>query len=185
MFLLTLDLPFTRVAQPPTLHELHLTIPAWAQNPSRIQRLIVFNVMPQAISVLTALSTSAPIVVNGLLVIHNTAASETTVPTADISPTWSITVPIDGAPSVTLLIIFSSTVLLRRTQAQVSSSTMGILRDFDVVPVVQVFEGGIVTVRGQGLVLSVVHLLPLTIGSPFTFTVLLIFFADTFQYVVW
>ena len=37
-----------------------------------------------------------------------------------------------------------------------------------------------VTVRGQGLILSIVHLPPLTVGSPFTFTVLLIFFADTF-----
>ena len=42
-----------------------------------------------------------------------------------------------------------------------------------------------VTVRGCGLVLSIVHLPPLTVDSPFTFTVLLIFFADTFRYVVW
>ena len=59
------------------------------------------------------------------------------------------------------------------------------LRGFDVVPVVQVFEGGIVTVQGRGLIFSVVHLLPLTIDSPFTFTILIIFFADTFQYIVW
>ena len=128
----------------------------------------------------TALSTSAPAVANGLLVTHNTTVSETTAPTADVSPTWPVTVPIDDAPSVTLPIIFSLTVLLQRTQVQVSSSMMEILRDFDVVPVVQVFEGGIVMVWGQGLVLSIVHLLPLTVGSPFTFTVLLIFFADTF-----
>ena len=32
-FPLTHDLPFTRVTQPPILHNLHLTIPAWAQNP--------------------------------------------------------------------------------------------------------------------------------------------------------
>ena len=42
-----------------------------------------------------------------------------------------------------------------------------------------------VTVRGRGLILSIVHLPPLTIDSPFTFTVLIIFFADTFQYIVW
>ena len=66
-----------------------------------------------------------------------------------------------------------------------SSSTMGTLRGSDVVSVVQVFEGGIVTVRGHGLFLSVVHLPPLTINSPFTFTVLIIFFADTFRYIVW
>ena len=59
------------------------------------------------------------------------------------------------------------------------------LRDLDVVPVVQVFGGGTVTVRGRGLIFSVVHLPPLTIDSPFTFTVLIVFFTDTFQYVVW
>ena len=42
-----------------------------------------------------------------------------------------------------------------------------------------------VMVRGHGLVLSIVHLLPLTVDSPFTFTVLIIFFTDTFRYVVW
>ena len=62
---------------------------------------------------------------------------------------------------------------------------MGILRGFDVVPVVQVFDGGIVTVRGRSLIFSVVHLPPLTIDSPFTFTVLVIFCADTFCYIVW
>ena len=59
------------------------------------------------------------------------------------------------------------------------------LRGFDVVPVIQVFEGGIVMVRGRGLIFSIVHLPPLTTDSPFTFTVLIIFFADTFRYVVW
>ena len=51
---------------------------------------------------------------------------------------------------------------------------------FDIVPVVQVFDGGIVTVQGHGLVLSIVHLLPLTADSPFTFTVLIIFLTNTF-----
>ena len=66
-----------------------------------------------------------------------------------------------------------------------SSSTLGTLRGSDIVPVVQVLEGGIVTVRGRSLIFSVVHLLPITTDSPFTFTVLIIFFADTFHYVVW
>ena len=35
-------------------------------------------------------------------------------------------------------------------------------------------------VRGHGLVLSIVHLLLLTVDSPFTFTVLIIFLTDTF-----
>ena len=42
-----------------------------------------------------------------------------------------------------------------------------------------------VMVRGLGLVLSIVHLPPLTVDSPFTFTVLVIFLADTFRYIVW
>ena len=40
-------------------------------------------------------------------------------------------------------------------------------------------------VYGQGLFFSIIHLLLLTANSPFTFTVLVLFFADTFRYVVW
>ena len=174
-----------RVARPPILHELHLTIPAWAQNPSRLQRLIVFSAIPQAISVSTAPSMNVPAVVNKLPVIHNTTVSEIIAPSVSISPTWPVTVPIDIAPSVTPPITFSSTVLLQRTQAQVSSSITEILRGFYVVPVVQVFKGGIVMVQGCGLILSIIHLPPLTTDSSFTFTVLIIFFTDTFQYIVW
>ena len=42
-----------------------------------------------------------------------------------------------------------------------------------------------VMVQGHGLILSVIHLTPLTTDSLFTFTVLVIFFADTFRYIVW
>ena len=42
-----------------------------------------------------------------------------------------------------------------------------------------------VTVRGHGLIFSIVHLPPLTIDSPLTFTILVIFFTDTFRYIVW
>ena len=128
----------------------------------------------------TALSTSALAAANKLPAIPNTAASETIVPSADVSPTWPVIVPITVAPSVTPPITFSSTVLLRRTQAQASSSMMETLRGFDVVPVVQVLDRGIVTVQGHGLIFSIVHLPPLTNDSPFTFTVLIIFFTDTF-----
>ena len=41
-------------------------------------------------------------------------------------------------------------------------------------------SAGIVTVQDHGLILSIVHLPPLTVDSPFTFTVHLIFFTDTF-----
>ena len=102
--------------------------------------------MPQAISVSTVPSTNAPAVANGLQAIHNTTAPEIIVPSVTVSPIWPGIAPIDIAPSVTLPITFSSTVLLWRTQAQASSSMMEIPRDFDVVPVVQVFEGGIVMV---------------------------------------
>ena len=160
-------------------------IPTWAQNPSRLHQLVVFSAMPWAISMLTAPSMNVPAVVNGLLVTHNTAVSEIIAPTVDILPTWPTTVLIDIVPSVTPPITFSLTVLLQRTQVRVSSSTMEILRGFDVVPVVQVFKGGIVTVRGHGLIFSVVHLPSLAVDSPFTFTVLIVFFADTFRYIVW
>ena len=121
----------------------------------------------------------------GYLAIPNTAACETIAPSADVLPTWPVTVPIAVVPSATPPITFSLTVLLWRTQAWVSFSMTETPRDFDVVPVVQVFEGGIVTVRGRGLFLSIVHLPPLSAGSPFTFTVLVIFFADTFCHIVW
>ena len=132
----------------------------------------------------TAWNTNAPAVANELLVTRNIAALGIITPTADASLTWPATVPIDVAPSVTLPITFSLIVLLQRTQAQVSSSTREILKGFDVVPVVQGFAEGIVTVQGHGLVLSIEHLLPLTVDSPFTFTVLIIFLTDTFRYVV-
>ena len=183
--LLTLDPLSIRVAQPLIQHELHLAIPAWAQNPFWMQRLVVFNAMPQAISVSTAPSTNVLAVANVPPVTPNIAASEIIAPSADVSPTWPTTVPIAAAPSVTPLITFLSTVLLQRTRARASFSMTETPRDFDVVPVVQVFEGGIVTVRGHGLIFSVVHLLPLTVDSPFIFTVLVIFFTVTFHYIVW
>ena len=133
----------------------------------------------------TAPSMSAPVAANELPVIHNTTVSGIIAPSVTVSPTWPITVPIDVAPSVTLPITFSLTVLSWRTRAQESSSMREIPRGFDVVLVVQVFNGGIVMVRGHGLVLSIVHLPLLTVDSPFTFTVLIIFLTNTFRYVVW
>ena len=41
-------------------------------------------------------------------------------------------------------------------------------------------SGQPVTVRGHGLVFSILHLPPITDDSPFTFTILVIFFANTF-----
>ena len=119
--------------------------------------------MPRAISALIAPSMNAPAVVNGPLVIHNTTVSGITAPTVDALPIWPVTAPIAAAPSVTPLITFSSIVLLRRIRARASFSMTETLRGFDVVPVVQVLDGGIVMVRGHGLIFSVVHLPPLTV----------------------
>ena len=94
----------------------------------------------------TAPSMNAPAVANGLPATHNIVASEIIAPSVAISPTWPTTVPIDDVLSATLPITFSSTVLSRGTQAQESFSMRETLRGFDVVPVVQAFDGGIVTV---------------------------------------
>ena len=134
---------------------------------------------------LTVLSTNVPAVANELPVTHNTTASGITAPIVNISPTWPTTVQIDIVPSVMPPITFLSTVLLQKTPAWVLSSMRETQRGFDVVPVVQIFEGGIVMVQDHGLIFSVIHLPPLTTDSPFTFTVLIVFFTDTFQYVVW
>ena len=141
--------------------------------------------MPQAISILTALNMNVPAVINELPATHNTAVSETIAHTVDTLPIWPATVPIDVAPSVMPPITFLSTVLLQRTQARASSLMVETLTDFEVVPVVQVLDGGIVTVRGHGLIFSIVHLPPLTIDSPFMFTILVIFLTDTFRYIAW
>ena len=127
---LTLDLPFNRAARLPTLHELHLTIPAWAQNPSRLQRLAVFSATPQAISVSTVQNMNVPAVANELPATHNTAVSGIIAPIVDALPTWPTTAPIDVAPSAMLPITFSLTVLLWRTRVRESSSTRETLRGF-------------------------------------------------------
>ena len=102
--------------------------------------------MPQAISMLIALSMNAPAVVSRLPVIHNIAVSKIIAPFAAVSPTWPGTALINGVSSVTLPTTFLLTVLLQKTPAQVSSSTRETPRGFDVVLVVQVYKGGIVMV---------------------------------------
>ena len=133
----------------------------------------------------TVLNMNVPVVVNEPPVIHSTAVSGITAPPVDVLPIWPAIVLIADAPSVTPPITFLSTVLSGRTRAWASSSIMETPRGFNLVPVAQVLDGGIVTVWGHGLIFSVVHLLPLTNDSPFTFTILVIFFTDTFRYIVW
>ena len=185
MSLLIHVLHFIRDGLPLTPLELHLEIPDWARNPSRLQRLIVFNATPLGIFVSTAPNMNALAVTNAPLVIHNTAVSTTTAPSAVSLPIWPGIVQPDIALSVMPPTIFSLIVLLWRTLAQRLSSMRETLRDFDVVPVVQIFERGIVMVQGHGLIFSIVHLPLLSIDSSLTFTILVIFFADTFCYIVW
>ena len=122
---------------------------------------------------------------NELPAIHNTTAPVITAPSADALHTWLDTARTDAVLSVMPQTTFSSTVLLWKTQARGLSSTREIPKAFDVVPVVQIFRGGNVTVRGQSLIFSIVNLPLLTVDAPFTFTVLVIFLADTFCYIVW
>ena len=160
-------------------------IPVWAQNPLRLRQLVVFNATLQGIFVLIAQNTSVLAAANELLAIHNTAAPVIIAPSASALHTWLDTAQTDAVLSVTPQTTFSSTVLLRKTQVQELSSMREIPTAFDVVPVVQIFRGGNVTVQGRGLIFSIVHLPLLTVDSPFTFTVLVIFLADTFRYIVW
>ena len=46
-------------------------------------------------------------------------------------------------------------------------------------------KGVLLRYEVMDLFFSIVHLSPLTDDSPFTFTVLVIFFTNTFRYVVW
>ena len=83
---------------------------------------------------------------NELLAIHNTAAPVIIAPSADTSHTWLSTAQTDAVLSAMPWTTFSSTVLLWKTQARELSSMREIPRVFDVVPVVQIFGGGNVTV---------------------------------------
>ena len=42
-----------------------------------------------------------------------------------------------------------------------------------------------VTVRGLDIIFSIIHLSPMVPNSPFTFTVLAMFFSDTYRYTIW
>ena len=53
-------------------------------------------------------------------------------------------------------------------------------RDYDFAPVVQIFEGGNVMIQGLDLLFSIIHLLPLSSGSPLMFTVLIMFCSNVY-----
>ena len=87
MITLTLTLPFNRVVLLPIPLELHLKIPAWAQNLQHLQRLFGLTVTPQGIFVLTVRSTNVLTVANVPPVTPNIIALETTVLFAAASAT--------------------------------------------------------------------------------------------------
>ena len=97
------------------------------------------------------------------------------------SPGWfrvgSFQVPSSGS-TVLKMVLQLSCALLRRNWHTISNC-------FWFFPHPSETQKHCVTVWGCGLILSVIHLTPLTADSPFTFTVLVIFFADTFRYIVW
>ena len=66
-----------------------------------------------------------------------------------------------------------------------SSSTTETLREFEFALVVQAFEGGIVTVRGQDLLFSIICLPPMFSDLLFMFTASVMFFTTNFHYMVW
>ena len=184
MPLLTLVLPFIRAELHPTPLKLRLEIPVWAQNPRRPTRLIVVTVTLQGIFVLTAQSMNVPIAVNAPQVIPNIVAPKTTVLFATTSAIPPASAQIDFAPSATTWDMLLQIVPSRRTPVVVSSSMMETQKDCDLVPVVQVFEGGIVMVRGLDIIISIVSLPPLLFDSPFTFNVSTVFSRNTFYYTI-
>ena len=132
-----------------------------------------------------AQSTSVPTAINVPLVTPNIVALETTVLFVAASATSPVSVWTDSVPFATTWDMLSQTVPFLKTPAAVSSLTTEIQKDCNLVPVVQVFKGGIVTVQGPNLVFSIIHLSPLVSNSPFMFTISTMFLSDGYQYTVW
>ena len=123
------------------------------------------------IYMLTAWTMSAPIVITRPWDTPNISASKTSVLFADASAIHPTIVQTNTVPSVMTLDTLLLTVPSWRTPAAGLFSTMETPRGSEVVPVVQVFKGGIVMVQGQDLIFSIIHWSPLTSDSPLTFTV--------------
>ena len=182
---LTLTLHSIRAELPLTPPKLHLEIPTWAQNPRRLTRLIVLTVTSQGTFVLTVQNMNVPTAINAPQVTPNIIVPKTTVLFATASVTPRTSVQTTSVPFAMTWDTSLPTVPSQRTPVAGSSSTMETQKDYNLVPVVQVFEGGIVTVRGSDLIFSIVHLPPLSSGCPFTFTILVMFFPDTYRYTIW
>ena len=109
-------------------------------------RLAVFNVTSRGIFVSTVQSMSVPIANNMPLVMPNIVVLKATVLFAAALATSLMSVQTDFAPFATTQDMLLQTVHSLRTPATVSSLTMETHKDCNLVPAVQVFEGGIVTV---------------------------------------
>ena len=133
----------------------------------------------------TAQSTSAPTVANMPLATLNTVVLKTTVPFATASAIPPAIAQTVSAHFAMTRDMSSQTAPSQRTPVAELSSMTETQRDSSLVPVVQVFEGGIVTVQGQDIIFSIFHWSPLTSSSPLTFTVSTMFFTDVYQYVIW
>ena len=178
-------LPFIRDALLHTPLELHLMIPDWAHNPLHLQQLFVFSATTRGIFVLTVQSTSALIVDNAPRATPSIIAPPaTTVLFANALATSRTSVWTDDVPSVMIWDILLVTAPSRRTPVRGLFSMRETLRDCDVVLEVQVFEGGIVTVRSPDLLFSIVHFTPLVTDLSLTFTLAISFLTDVYQYTI-
>ena len=143
-------------------------------------RLTVFTATLWGIFVSTVQNMSVPTAASMPPVTLNTIVLETTVLFAIALATPLATVQTTFVPSATTQDMSSQIVLSQRTPVVVSSSTTETQRESDLALMVQVFEGGIVTVQGPNLVFSIIYLSLLTPNSPFTFTISTMFFSDVY-----
>ena len=126
----------------------------------------------------TAQNTNVPTAANMPLATPNTVACETTVLFAAALVIFPATVQTGVAPFAMTWDTSLLTVPFLRTPAVVSSSMMETQRDSSLVPVVQIFEGGNVTIQGDGLLFLIICLPPLSSDLPLTFTTSVMFFTD-------
>ena len=140
--------------------------------------------MTKGIFVLTVQSMSVLTANNVPWATPSIVALATTVLFADTSAISRTSVQTGDAPSVMIQGISSVTVLSQRTPVRGLSSMRETWRDCDFVLEVQVFEGGIVTVRSPDLLFSIIHFAPLKTDSPLTFTLAISFFTDVYQYMI-
>ena len=93
--------------------------------------------------------------VNALQATPNTVALATTVLFADASVTSPVSVQTNDAPFVTTQDILSLISPSQKTPARGLSLTRGIQRDCEFGLEVQLFKGGIVTIRDPNLIFSI------------------------------